>query len=308
MINKNYAQWKVFHFHWDSLDHFEGMWNKKPGIHTIDFGKGEKSVDLYINEHIKNPNFMSTPVFFSGAISNRTTQMGPFFSGVGMTKRLDLPLISVADPSLDDDPELKLGWYLGGPSDNFGENLVRALDVLQRILGTELILIGGSGGGFAALSAGLETKIPTTTFVWNPQTDIFEYSPRFVKEYLRSRFNFSHATLRRSDWKEYCRVRTDLVMRTSVVNDRTLVKPRRLVYLQNETDSHRAEHLQPLWNIATGRPLAVGTNLLDDDHVVYTGEFAAGHTPPSPDLISTVLGELMDADRKIRSIDLLNDV
>lgn len=308
MDNRNYAQWKKFHFHWDSLEHFEGMWDRLAGIHTIEFGNGEKSVDLYVNEHIKNTYYESTPVFFSGAISNRTKQLGPFFSGLGVTRKLDLPLISIADPALDDDPSLKLAWYLGGPTDNFGENLARTLDVLQRILNTELILIGGSGGGFAALSAGLKTKIPTTTFVWNPQTDIFEYSSRFVKEYLRSQFNFSHATLRRTDWKDYCRIRTDQVMRTSVVDERTLANPRRVVYLQNETDSHRVEHLEPLWNVSTGESLTVGNNLLDDNHVVFTGEFAAGHAPPSVELIGAVLGELMDTDRQIRSIESLNDV
>src|SRR5690606_40243474 len=69
--------------------------------------------------NIKETTHKATPIFFSGAISNRTTQLGPFFSGLGMTKRLGLPLIAIADPALDADRDLKLAWYLGDATDNF---------------------------------------------------------------------------------------------------------------------------------------------------------------------------------------------
>ncbi|MGJ3402814.1 hypothetical protein [Glutamicibacter sp. Je.9.36] len=307
MNYSNYAQWKQFHYLWDSLEHFRNTWNRIPGIHTIQFAAGQKNIDLYINENIKETTHKATPIFFSGAISNRTTQLGPFFSGLGMTKRLGLPLIAIADPALDADRDLKLAWYLGDATDNFGENLSATLDALHQILETELILVGGSGGGYAALNAGLDTSSRTTTLVWNPQTDIFEYSPRFVKDYLRSQYNFSHDTLRRDDWKEYCRIRTDRASRTSVVTESTLHRPRRLVYLQNLGDSHRIEHLQPLWFKTTTRELVQGKNLLGDDHGVYLAEFALGHAPPSGTLIGSVLRELMNTTLAVKDLTSLDE-
>ncbi|MGP4995777.1 hypothetical protein [Glutamicibacter ardleyensis] len=307
MTNKNFAQWKQLHYLWDSLEHFRKTWDRIPGIHTIQFASGQKNLDIYVNENIEDASHRAIPIFFSGAISNRTTQLGPFFSGLGMTKKLGLPLIAIADPTLDDDHSLKLGWYLGNATDNFSKNLSETLDVLHQILGKELILVGGSGGGFAALNAGLNTKASTTTLVWNPQTDIFEYSPRFVKDYLRSQYNFSRDTLRRDDWKKYCRARTDVATRTSVVTDSTLLRPRRLVYLQNAGDSHRTDHLLPLWTATTTQELAEGRNMLGASHGVYVAEFAAGHAPPPANLIASVLHELMDTDLEVNVIESLKE-
>ncbi|MGP5048475.1 hypothetical protein [Glutamicibacter ardleyensis] len=307
MTNKNFAQWKQLHYLWDSLEHFKNTWDRIPGIHTIQFTSGQKNLDIYVNENIEDASHRAIPIFFSGAISNRTTQLGPFFSGLGMTKKLDLPLIAIADPTLDDDRSLKLGWYLGNATDNLNKNLSETLDTLHQILGKELILVGGSGGGFAALNAGLDTKVSTTTLVWNPQTDIFEYSSRFVKDYLRSQYNFSHDTLRRDDWKKYCRTRTDIATRTSVITASTLLRPRRLVYLQNSGDSHRTDHLLPLWTATTTGELVEGQNLLGHSCGVYIAEFATGHAPPPASLIGSVLHELMDPDIDVKEIDSLKE-
>lgn len=303
MTNKNFAQWKQLHYLWDSLEHFKNTWDRIPGIHTIQFASGQKNLDIYVNENIEDASHRATPIFFTGAVSKRTTHLGPFFSGLSMTKKLNLPLIAIADPTLDDDRSLKLAWYLGNATDNLNKNLSDTLDTLHQILGTELILIGGSGGGFAALNAGLSTEVATTTLVWNPQTDIFSYSPRFVKDYLRSQYNFSHNTLRRDDWKKYCRARTDVATRTSVVTDSTLLRPRRLVYLQNAGDSHRTDHLLPLWNATTTQELTEGQNMLGANHGVYIAEFAPGHTPPSGNLIGSILRELMDPNLEIKEIE-----
>lgn len=305
MTNKNFAQWKKLHYLWDSLEHFKNVWDRIPGIHTIQFESGQKSLDIYVNKNIEDASHKSTPIFFSGAISNRTTQLGPFFSGLGITKNFELPLIAIADPTLDDDRSLKLGWYLGNATDNFNKNLSETLDVLQQILSTELILVGGSGGGFAALNAGLNAGVSTTTLVWNPQTDIFEYSPRFVKDYLRSQYNFSHNTLRRDDWKKYSRARTDVANRTSLVTASTLLRPRRLVYLQNADDSHRTDHLLPLWTATTNRELIEGQNMLGANHGIFIAEFASGHAPPPASLIGSVLQELMDPSIEVKGLDSL---
>lgn len=287
--NKNYQQWKNLHIEWDNLDDFRNRWGGEPGVHTVIFSNSNIPVDLYANEHIKNSNFESIAVFFTGAVSARAGKKGPFFSGLGISGKNKIPMIAISDPTLDKDPELSLAWYLTGPDDRFADNLKSTLEAVYAATGKELILVGGSGGGFAALNFAAKLDCESSVLVWNPQTDIYDYAERFVKQYLRSQFNFSHASLARPDWKSYCRLRTDRVLTTSVVGRDTLTRPKRVVYLQNESDWHKDKHLKPLWNTVSQVALGSGLNELDPQHVVLVKDFASGHTPPPPSLIAEIL-------------------
>lgn len=294
MSNKNFRQWQVLHYTWDNIDDFKNRWSMLSGIHTIQFGDGQSPIDIYVNEHISTSDFKAQPVFFTGAISSRGEKKGPFFSGLGLTNNKKLPLVAIADPSLDDDVSLSLAWYTGGPNDNFTTNLLATLSALQESLDRELIFIGGSGGGFAALNIASNFKGDSTALVWNPQTDLYEYAERFVKAYLRSRFNFAYATLASSEWKQFCKSRTDSKVPTNVLSSETLTTPRRLIYLQNSADWHRTKHLLPLWSLTTSKELEEGINSLDDNHIVYVREFAEGHAPPPSSLIANLLEQLMN--------------
>ncbi|MFD1376378.1 MULTISPECIES: hypothetical protein [unclassified Glutamicibacter] len=302
MTDKNYRQWQVLHYVWDNLSDFKNRWIMLPGIHTIQFGKDESPIDIYVNEYINASDFKAQPVFFTGAISSRGDKKGPFFSGLGLTNNKKLPLIAVADPSLDDDASLSLAWYTGGPTDNFTANLLATLTVLQESLKRELIFIGGSGGGFAALNIASRFKGDSTALVWNPQTDIYEYAERFVKAYLRSRFNFAFATLGSPDWKQFCKSRTDSKVHTHVLRSQTLTAPRRVIYLQNSADWHRSKHLKPLWSMTTQKELQEGVNSLDDNHIVFVREFAEGHAPPPSTLIGSLLEQLMDLSMNAKDL------
>lgn len=301
-MNKNYQQWKVLHYMWDNVSDFRNRWKSLPGIHTIQFEPGESPIDIYVNEHIAATDFKVQPVFFTGAVSSRGDKKGPFFSGLGLTNNRKLPLISIADPSLDDDTSLSLAWYTGGPNDNFTKNLLTILTALQESLKRELVFIGGSGGGFAALNIASRFAGDSTALVWNPQTDIYEYAERFVKAYLRSRFNFAFATLGSPEWKEFCRSRTDAKVHTNVLNGQTLTTPRRLVYLQNSADWHRTKHLTPLWAATTEKQLQEDENSIDYNHVVFVREFADGHAPPPSTLIAGLLEQLMDPTMKVKDL------
>lgn len=288
---------------WDSVQDFENRWNRLAGVHTIMFGKDEAPVDIYVNEHVDSDTHRVQPVFFTGAVSQRDNKKGPFFSGLGITNGQKLPLIAIADPSLDDDVTLSLGWYAGGPADNFVANLVRLFDAIQRSLMRELLLIGGSGGGFAALNVGRHLDGLYSVLVWNPQTDIYEYSERFVKLFLKSRFNFSHESLSRPDWKDFCRIRTDSKISTNVLMPETIKNSRRFVYLQNSGDWHRAKHLAPLWNLLSEVEAQGGLNIIDPNHVVFIKDFADGHAPPSAKLIASLIGQLMN---EMKTVEQLN--
>lgn len=294
MANSNYAQWKVLHYMWDSVEHFKNHWNGLAGVHTIAFAETEPSIDIYVNEFVSEKHHRTQTIFFNGAVSNRAGKRGPFFSGLGICFNNKIPLISVADPSLDDDLELGLGWYLGGPSDNFENNLNLLLATIQDSLERELIFVGGSGGGFAALNFARNLAGKSSVLAWNPQTDIYQYSERFVKSFLKSRFGFSHATMARDDWREFCKIRTNGRITTDIIEESTLSSPRRLVYLQNKSDWHKESHLKPLWNISQNDSLVDGRNVIDLNHLIVVDEFAEGHAPPPPKLIALILRQLTD--------------
>lgn len=302
-MRKNYIQWKKLHYVWDSVDHFKQDWNRLPGVHTIFFEAKQSPIDIYVNDYVASDKPTVQPIFFTGAISQRNDKKGPFFSGLGITNGLKLPMIAIADPSLDDDTSLSLAWYTGGPDDNFVANLAKLLKAVQETLEREMLLIGGSGGGFAALNVGRHFDGEYSILVWNPQTDIYEYSERFTKVFLKSRFNFAHATLAGSDWKAFCKIRTDPKISTNVLSEDTIKKARRVVYLQNAGDWHRLKHLQPLWAMASNVPPTEGTNVIDQDHVVFIKEFAEGHAPPSAKLIGSLISQMMRRSATAADLD-----
>lgn len=53
----------------------------------------------------------------------------------------------MADPSVDADVSLDLGWYIGGPKDELTENLNLLFMAIYRSLNKELLFVGGSAGG-----------------------------------------------------------------------------------------------------------------------------------------------------------------
>lgn len=302
MANTNYAQWKLLHYMWDSVQDFKARWNGFAGVHTIAFADNQPSIDIYVNEFVAEQKHSTQTVFFTGAVSNRNGKKGPFFSGLGICFNSKLPLIAIADPTLDNDMEIGLGWYLGGPNDSYENNLHNLLVAVQEVLSRELIFVGGSGGGFAALNFARRFSGDCSVLVWNPQTDIYEYSERFVKAFLKSRFGFAHASLAKQDWKEFCKIRTDGRISTDVLEARTLTNPRRLIYLQNKSDWHRQSHLAPLWKLHMEDPIVDGTNRIDENHLIIVDEFAEGHAPPSSKLIASILRQLMDPLKTVETI------
>lgn len=293
---------------WDNVTDFENRWSGLSGIHTIKFSSDEPSIDIYVNEFVKDNQQRCLPVFFSGAISERGTKKGPFFTGRNIAKENNTPMISVADPMLDIARELSIAWYTGGPNGNVMTNIQSVLMAVHRYQSQELILIGGSGGGFAALALGRGLGDQCSVIAWNPQTDIYRYADRFVKSYLREIFGFAHSTLRRPDWANYCQPRTKKFLSTDILSDETLTAPRRLLYLQNSSDWHRATHLNPLWLLTNETEVVEGSNTIDAQHLVEVREFAVGHEPPPSSLIAAIINQFMDPDFiTTNTIFLLND-
>lgn len=292
-ITKNYQQWNVLHYSWDSVDHFTQNFVWRPGIHTIKYGPTGLEIDILLSNCHPTVEMLRVPIIFSGALSKRGSKTGPFFSGRKISESFEFPSISIADPTLDMNPELTLGWYTGGLETDFSSALANLLSSLGESLEKELLLVGGSGGGFAALNLIRHLGKKVSIFVWNPQTDIYSYAERHVKDYLRQVYSFAHSTLSRIDWKEYCRPRTDRYFSTNVLTTDLLVQSQSTLYLQNRSDWHYESHLMPLWKLCSDRELAHGINTIDSNHAVLVHDFAKGHDPIDADLIGTIIRKLI---------------
>lgn len=96
---------------------------------------------------------------------------------------------AVADPTIQQDYGLKLGWYVGHDGIDPNEWIVALIERLQQIATPrQLIFVGSSGGGYAALQ--LSRQFPDSlAFVMDPQTIIPNYHATQVKRLLRVGFD-----------------------------------------------------------------------------------------------------------------------
>ncbi|MFK5690565.1 DUF6270 domain-containing protein [Ornithinimicrobium sp. LYQ92] len=118
-----------------------------------------------------------------GAINRARTRV-PFLPGLTSSVQAPQPFLLIQDPSLDRSRALTLGWYLGSP-DVDGRGAVSGIieEVREAVGATRVLLVGGSGGGFAALH--LTARIPRShALAFNPQTDLRRYIPRVVESAL----------------------------------------------------------------------------------------------------------------------------
>lgn len=293
---KNYSNWKLPHFTWGSINEFARGWAKTPGIHTIAMPEGY-DLDILVNDYVaKSSPHNALLVFFGGAVTNRETMQGPFFSGVSVSNECELPLIAISDPSVDLREGLNLAWYTGGPKQNLQWNLEWLLRLVNKTTERELLLVGGSGGGFAALQYARALGDLASAFVWNPQTDIFEYGEIFVKIYLHEVFGIANINLDRLDWKDFYKGYIRQFIESSIVGSSTLSSPKRVLYLQNFSDWHNRGHLMPLLAETGNQHLSLdkGSHSVAPNAQVAIDDFESGHNPPSPELIKNIIRQMID--------------
>lgn len=293
---KNYATWKLPHLVWASISEFDGAPEIVDGVHSIQL-KSAVWVDVYIRGNpFTKSHGRAVLTFLAGAVTDREKKNGPFFTGLGIAADLDIPLISIADPTLDTNQNLGLAWFTGRQNEGIDDGITRILDSLADRARSELLLVGGSGGGFASLKFGMRLGRKCSVFVWNAQTDLLKYSPRFVRSYLTLGLGYSKASLKGSDWIESSRQRMEPELQSTVLEQGGGIAPRRLFYLQNADDWHVGTHFTP-WLEANGfRDHGSGIYATDANHVGLLAMAAPGHQPPPVSLVSHVITKLRSLD------------
>ncbi|GAB3075645.1 DUF6270 domain-containing protein [Pedococcus soli] len=247
-------------------------------------------------------------VVFSGAVSKRDAQPGPFFSGSGLGTSLETPFVAISDPSFTVDRNLRLGWYAGRAGEGVQALLVELLTELQRRAGRELLLAGGSGGAFAALLLGSQLTVPASAMVWNPQTDLLDYVPDVVAEYLALALS-----LRPAEVAGMSRVERSAALGAGGVLH--AVPPnqagkglRRLLFLQNAADWHVVSHLAPYLEADGYQHDGGGRWHNARGHLVLVSAFGEGHDPPPRAAMVRALALLLDPEVGVDEVvDRLQD-
>lgn len=180
-------------------------------------------------------------VAFNGALDrNRTIQ--PRFERARSLSQLRAPSMVIPDPTLDLSPTLGLGWYLGSAGLDLIPELARAVRATMTTLGCQrALLVGSSGGGFAALQLG--AMMPEAhALVFNPQTDIRSYHARWVDEALLATFG------KRAARETISAERLSVMERYRRVGARP-----RATYVINVNDGHHAiRHARPFFDEVAG--------------------------------------------------------
>ncbi|WP_102158968.1 hypothetical protein [Zhihengliuella halotolerans] len=304
--SRNYDQWKMPIYRWPSPAAFRESPLLEDGIHTTDLPSGY-ALDLLLRGNpLSSDGHSHVLVFLAGAVTGRADKQGPFFSGLGIAGKLDMPVVAVADPGLETDPSINLAWYTGRIDGGFQDDLADVLRSIASRAGKPLLLVGGSGAGYAALQLAEVLSESATALVWNPQTSILDYHPGPVRTYVRRVHGFAAGLVSTETWKSDVAARIGDRAQIALRGADSVTSARGVLYLQNRTDWHRENHLDP-WLKASSwqrRGSSSGGEIFahGDEHAVVVADFADGHGAPNGDLIAFLIAEIQSGRTSLLSI------
>lgn len=267
------------------------------GRNTLTLSSGLSVDFLYWEPENLSANNNKLLVCFNAAVGQRDVKSAPFFSGVGLAADLGIPVICIADPLVSDNRELGLAWYTGGEESNSLQLLIAEL--LNQIYGHyqyEMIICGGSGGGFASLVQASLITVPATVVVWNSQSSILKYLDEPVERYVRTAFkNFmSKADFTLLQVLEWFGIKHE-------IKSLQISKQVKLIYLQNQSDSHTQIHAIPFMKGEKWKRVRNATFSNDcGNRIVYFGDWGRGHVTPTRGILSFIF------DGVINNHDLLS--
>lgn len=272
------------------------------GIHLIT-SNNKPLITYYLNKFESESEYAL--VFFNGAVSSREAKTGPFFSGLTIARELDLPILSISDPAVEFNREIGLGWYAGNIFfQDQQKYIAELLNKLSSIARKKLILIGGSGGGFAILSIIDMLCEQHYAIVWNPQTSIEKYQREIVIKYVSESFELKNNLNDSIDVLDKFGIRHDLI------ND-TCVGKSKILFLQNKSDWHLNIHAIPYLESKGIKAELESSNCFIKNIYYIIENYGVGHIGPSRDTLKMYIKRVILQDfsfeRKTNRISIAND-
>jgi pimeloyl-ACP methyl ester carboxylesterase len=277
------AQWGAPVTTHSSLADFQKSGLRSESIHTI-YGN-QFPLDIYVKPVLNRPLL----VCFHGAAPEGRAFTLPIFAGLDLAAHLDCALVACSDASLHLSPELRIGWFYGTNRMKLGELLHVALQkIIDDLRAPRVLFIGGSAGGFAAIS--MAQRYPdATTLVWNPQLSLRTYNKSLVESYFRLAFGLKAY----SSALEFIDSNAGL----DLVRDSVFARLARTFYLQNSDDHHHvSRQLSPLL-LSLGRR-AIGQAREFDDLILpslrlFLSPWGVGHIPPPRSFLAALVKSIL---------------
>lgn len=286
---------------WESFEAFDDAGaERQDGVHVISGPQGTQ-LEILLGGRPFDQSSRPVLVVFSGAVTKREERVPPFFSGRGIAQKTGVPFIAISDPVLSLAKDLNIGWYAGTQAQDIQSEIERLLRPLSLRIGKNLWMMGGSAGAFAALEMGHRLGPDCSVFVWNPQTDVIEYSPPLARSYLTRAFPSHAEQLSGGQWKQHARdVMAFYGRRRSLVEDfLPSQSPGRVLYLQSTTDWHVQKHCAPYLDGHDYQRVSSGVWARHPDQVVWLAETGQGHAPPSATTVVEMLKTLFESTETV---------
>ncbi|MDN3904180.1 DUF6270 domain-containing protein [Arthrobacter sp. YD2] len=295
LVERDYSKWGSRVRTWASLRVFaeSGEWGE--GVHSISLVDGNV-LDVYLSSAVNAKSVGRTlPVFFSGALTNREGTKPPYFSGATLGSQLGVPYMAISDPTLNLSEDLGLAWYAGYEGGRVQDSIRELLELLSDRAAMHLLLIGGSGGGFASMYYASRLGSKASAFVWNPQTSITDYVPSSVHGFLKVALPNHKASPRAKD-------DVSNLSDAGITSKNVDFRGHRLLYLQNYNDWHVKSHLAPYLDSSGLSYRGNGLYSNSSNQSVVISAFGEGHAVPEKALIASVIGEMLDPQRSVRVV------
>jgi hypothetical protein len=294
------TRWGRSVIEWPSLDAFLAAPVVHSGVHSVPIGE-------FAGKHINYDFFLSVRpgtvllCHFHGNAPREGNEL-PVFTGLGVTNSIATSKFVPSDPGLALDASLSLAWHFGCEGIPLQAMTISIVKKLQTILhAPRVVAWGGSGGGFAIIR--VVKDVPNAiALVWNPQTSIAKfYDKEFVERYRRIAFSASAVGgTFPSDGEQF----PSLCTAEFVAGYQG-----RILYMQESTDGHVKDHLEPFLTNFCGKALS---NITDSskfsgfvNHHLYLhlGHWGNGHVPPSKDSLTKVLTLLSDFTMNLEDLE-----
>ncbi|ENU91166.1 hypothetical protein F971_03304 [Acinetobacter vivianii] len=267
---RNVKRWKKKIFWYGGLDNFLSNNNLESGIHTSQLG------GLFYDVMFENNNADTTIFCFNAAMGKELKDF-PVFTGNSMLAGEKVNRVFINDPSLYIDSKLKIAWYAGILNGfNVQDYLLKIIKHIIFITNTKrTIFYGASAGGFAALYYSWFFK-NSLALVINPQTNLYRYNRLAVS-------SFAKLALGAGNDSEVEKSLSLICSRLDVLY--SLGSSNHVFYVQNKTDHHVNDHLNPFLENLKNR---------EQVRVIY-GNWGQGHKAPPSDFSRILLKHIFKA-------------
>lgn len=291
----NYKNWSEnIYFHSSIIDYIS--YYKNNGVHSLNLTKLPLDILMQNAEEIESNDYII--ISFNGDVL-RGDKQAPFFVFSGIANKINKPLIAFSDPTLSMRKGFGLAWYAGNEYyPNLPDIIANICDQLVEVTGKKLLLVGGSGGGFAALNvqSRMEKKAETISFVWNPQTDLLEFARTPVARYMSYAYPSDNVDFTKNvndpslDTFTYSKI--DSIIKVNSENKSYIV-------MDGYDALHLRQHLAPYLSNEIEN-IIVNNNIVKLNNLsVVIGDWAdsgIGHVPLPRDQAAEIIEQLMRND------------